>query len=509
MTDLLNVVDLSIAFGTGERPVVEGLSFEIAPGESLGLVGASGSGKSLTAAALLGLLPAGAQVQGGHAAFMQKSGTAVNLFELSHRECIRLRGREIGLVFQETQAALNPVFRCGCQLREAVRRLQPEVSDREAFLEELLQRVELASIRTRVLRSLPSELSGGELQRILIAMALIGRPRLLIADEPTTALDSITEAEMVRLLDRLRRELNMGMLFITHDTRLLSRVTDRIMRIGPPPPPRRTSIRSAVTLTGTSLVEVSGLTVCYPETEEPAVVDCSIKIGEGEWLALIGPSGCGKTTLAHWFAGLLTGRSGTLNVGDRTLPVASPGRLVRQLTGAQIIFQDVSGSLNPEMTVGDALREVTKLWRSGDPAEYLRRVNLPPDKFLHRYPNQLSGGERQRIVIARALAAKPRMLICDEAVASLDLPLREDIQQLLSEIATRDQIGILFITHDLHQVASFADRVLVMEHGRIVEEGKPIDILKNPTTSVGKRLVAAARLHDGDGGEPKIARAAL
>nr|WP_256534145.1 ATP-binding cassette domain-containing protein [Lewinella sp. JB7] len=507
---MLHVTDLSIAIGEG-APVVDGLSFSIAPGETVGLVGASGAGKSLSAAALLGLLPAGARVRGGRAIFRRKSGESVDLLALRARQYTALRGREMGLVFQETQAALNPVLSCGSQMREAVRRLRPDMPDPKSYVSELLERVELAPLGDRIMRALPNELSGGELQRLLIGMALIGEPRLLIADEPTTALDSITETEMVRLLDRLRRELGMGMLFITHDARLLTRIADRVVPIGPPP---TTTVESmdrplARSTPARVLVDVRELTVTYPGREQPAVSRCSFRIAEGEWLALIGPSGCGKTTLAHWMVGLRPALSGSLQVEGLAQPATLTGRTIRTMTGAQIIFQDVNGSLNPGMSVGATLREVTKLHGSGDAAAFLRRVNLAPERFLERYPHQLSGGERQRVVIARALAAKPRILICDEAVASLDLPLREEIQALLKQIGLRDRIGILFITHDLHQVVRFADRVLLMNQGRIVEQGSATDILRAPATDVGKRLVAAARLDDEDGGEPKLARPAL
>ena len=498
---LLHVNELTLAFGE-DVPVLTGLSFELSPGESIGLVGRSGAGKSLAAAALLGLLPAGARVVRGTARYTDKSGKTVNLLELSERSMTRLRGRELGLIFQEVQQALNPILRCGAQLRESVRSLRPEVVDVEAFVRETLERVELGGVVEQVLNGLPARLSGGQLQRVLIAMALIGRPRLLIADEPTTALDSITQAEIVYLLDRLRKELGMGILFISHDAALLQRATDRQIHIGGPVQmevlPPACEIHAAAPLPSLlkpPVLEVDGLNVAYHEGVDPVVADCSFSLRRGEWVALVGPSGCGKSTLASWLVGLVPGTFRSLLIEGREVAPVRSGQAFRDAVGAQVIFQDVAGSLNPELTVGAAVREVVRL-HPGEQnhLDLLASLGLDPKVYADRYPHELSGGQQQRVGIARALAARPRILICDEAMSALDAPLRVEVQLLLENICRERGIAVLFITHDLGHVARYADEVLIMESGRIVERGAAEKIMAAPESDMGRGMVKAARL---------------
>ena len=504
MTDLLRVSDLSLSYGS-EPSLVSGLSFELLPGESLGIAGPSGAGKTLLATSLLGLAPPTVRVRGGHAAYQLKSGLAVNVFELNHRERSALRGHEIALVFQEPQRALNPVLRCGRQLREAARMLRPDLVDVEDHLYRTLEQVELGAQPERVLRALPGELSGGQLQRLVIAMALIGQPRLLIADEPTTALDGITQAAIVKLLDRLRQELKMGLLFITHDRRLLERATDRVIqfpvRAGRFITPTQGSAYSESTQRGSveqPLLCISELAITYGAG--PATVsDLSLQLREGESVAITGPSGCGKTTLARWLVGLVEGSHGALTVADQTYHMPVAGRTVRRVTTAQLIFQDVAGSLNPRMTVRQLLRSVpgSTYERSAD---LLAQLGLPPQDYAHRLPDQLSGGERQRVAIARALAARPRILICDEAFSGLDVATRTAIQRKLRQLVTQQGLTLVTITHSLPDILDYADRVLVMEHGRVMESGVPAAVFGRPQASVTQQLVAAAGL---GGDKPK------
>ena len=498
MTDLLRVSHLSLSYGS-QPSGVSNLSFELSPGESLGIAGPSGAGKTLLATSILGLAPPTVRVRGGHAAYQLKSGLAVNVFELDRRERVALRGREIGLVFQEPQRALNPVLRCGHQLREATRVLRPDLIDVEDHLHRTLRQVELGAEPDRVLRALPGELSGGQLQRLVIAMALIGQPRLLIADEPTTALDGITQAAIVALLDRLRRELKMGLLFITHDRRLLERVTDRVIqfpeRAGhfsalPDKPPN--TARGQGDKVVQPVLFATGLTVTHG-AEQAIVRNLTLRLHHGESVAITGPSGCGKTTLAKWLVGLMEGSSGALTVADRTYRMPAAGRTVRQATGAQLIFQDVAGSLNPRMTVRQLLLSVPG--STGQQAdELLRQLSLPPEQYADRLPDQLSGGERQRVAIARALATRPRILICDEAFSGLDAPTRAAIQLQLRQLVIAQNLTLVTITHSLPDILEYADQVLVMEQGQVVEAGEPAEVFSHPKATITRKLVIAAGL---------------
>lgn len=498
MSDLLNVVDLTVSFGKA-APVVEGLSMEIHPGESVGLVGPSGSGKSLSALALLGMLPRGASVTRGWAALQRKDGQSINLFEAGEKTRAALRGKEFGYVSQDPLAALNPVHRCGRQLLEAIYCLCGPAANAAAILERVLTCAELGGLQEQVKQALPSQLSGGQLQRVMIAMALIGQPRLLIADEPTTALDAITQVEIVRLLDRLRRELGMGLLLITHDSQLLTKMTDRVVEL-PGLPRGQASSRAAdgehpeTTVPAPSnYLEITDLVAHYEDRSQPAVNGCTLRIAAGEYVALVGPSGCGKSTLARCLVGIKSFSDGRICRQDDCLGPDATSCEVRALTGGQLIFQDVAGSLNPRMRVGRMLTEVLRTHRQGELADLLRVVGLDASRHADLYPHELSGGERQRVVIARALACNPTLLICDEALSAVDDRLRDSLQTLLRKLCRQRAIALLFITHDLRQVRTHADRVLIMERGRIVERGRPEEILQDPQTEIGKQLVEAAR----------------
>ena len=499
MSDLLNVVDLTVSFG-GATPVVEGLRMEMQAGESVGLVGPSGAGKSLAALALLGMLPRGAAVTRGWAAYQRKDGQSINLFEADEKTRAALRGAEFGYISQDPLAALNPVQRCGYQLRETIDWLCDRRVEKEAVLTEVLTYAELGHLQEQVVRALPSQLSGGQLQRVMIAMALIGKPRLLIADEPTTALDAITQVEIVSLLDRLRRELGMGLLLITHDRQLLSRMTDRVVVLPGTPRRQRPEDKAEVQTTevaiadGFSALGVSDLVAYYDPARQPALNGCTLCIPAGEYVALVGPSGCGKSTLAKCLVGIKSFSAGRLSVGENALGPDASGGEVRQLTQGQLIFQDVGGSLNPQLRIGTMLKEVLSAHRQTGLKQLLADVGLEISRHAMRYPHQLSGGERQRVVIARALACRPRVLVCDEALSAIDDALRDTLQSLLRSLCRKRAIGLLFITHDLRQVRTHADRVLIMEEGKIVEQGTPEDILNNPQTAIGKKLVAAAML---------------
>ncbi|PPK86715.1 peptide/nickel transport system ATP-binding protein [Neolewinella xylanilytica] len=504
MIELLNVTSLTVAYGRAQ-PAVEGVNFSVLPGEAVALVGPSGSGKSSCAAALLGLLPKKSSTVTGEARFQRKNDGVVELLGAGPLDMQAIRGREIGMIFQDPSAALNPVLSCGHQLREAVRQLKPPSKDEDAYIVELLDQVELSVLRCRLMTAMPGQLSGGQLQRLMLAIALAGQPRLLIADEPTTALDSITELEIVRLLDTFRRERNMGLLFITHDENLIRRVTDRSVTL--PGAGGRSGVRQLGADAGAmpvhnkelppvSLIEVSNLSIRFADAEmgDPAITDCGFRLMQGEWIGLIGPSGCGKSTIAKWLSGLSPAAGGTLRCGDFTFPATAPSTTIRKAVRAQMIFQDVLASLNPRMTVRQCIREATPDQDVGRTEDLLQAVGLTPERHGRLKPHQLSGGERQRLAIARALAAEPRILICDEALSGLDVLLRSEVVGVLQRVCAEKAITVILITHDLHLARSATDRLLLMEAGRIVERGSVEKILTSPESDLGRKLVATLEL---------------
>jgi peptide/nickel transport system ATP-binding protein len=513
---LLSLQNLTIHF-PHQPPAVNDLSFTLAQGGQLGILGLSGSGKSLTALALLGLLPGSATVSSGVVMYTREDGSEVDLLTLTEKQWREFRGREISLVFQEPLTALNPVHRVEAQLMEAVESLCPQLATkavRQQHLKEWLDRVELGTGQERILKAYPHELSGGQRQRLLIALALLGGPRLLIADEPTTALDTITEAGILRLLDKLRLELGMTMIFITHDLDVLRRTTARTLVLRQGEMVHSGTTEEVLALPGAGLTDtpkdaeverkrafktdgqpfalsVIDLMVNYSGKRDwpwsspavhPAVRGVSFVVGAGEWVALAGPSGCGKTTVARCLAGLLTPSDGEV--------------LLAEKGNVQLVFQDPFSSLNPSHSLKRILEEVLRLrkYENQTAEELLAAVGLGGEGFAQRKPSQLSGGQRQRVAIARALAARPTLLIADEAVSALDVPLRADILDLLDHIRQEKGIGLLFITHDLRLVAERADRVLIMEDGLVVEEGNAKEVCRNPKSDLGRALMEAGGL---------------
>lgn len=478
------------------------------------MLGLSGSGKSLTAKALLGLLPTEAKVTSGTAMYTKASGEEVDLLQLNEAAWRQLRGREISMVFQEPLTALNPVHRINRQLGEAAQYLCPELrtaAAREAHIRDWLTRVELADNQERILQSYPHQLSGGQRQRLLIAIALLGSPRLLIADEPTTALDAITENGILALLERLRADLGMTMIFITHDLDVLRRTTTRTLVLRHGKLVHQGTTNEILALPGagltdgaeqdtsiqpqadppplppTSALVVNDLEVVYQAGKSwpwskplrfAAVRELSFTVDAGEWVAIVGPSGCGKTTLARCLAGLLPAANGSFTVSGGSV---------------QLVFQDPSSSLNPQHTVKTILQEVLRLRAAARNTVdgLLSSVGLPPEEFAGRKPGQLSGGQRQRVAIARALAAEPGLLLADEAVSALDAPLRTDILDLLDELRQQYNIGLLFISHDLRLVSNRASKVLIMEDGRIVEAGETSRIFANPQAAITRKLLGS------------------
>ena len=527
---LLSVRDLRVAFRQGDdwTPVVAGVSFAIARGESFALVGESGSGKSVTALSVLRLLPQGGRIQGGQVVL-----DGCDIFALPELAMGAIRGRRIGVVFQDPMTALNPVLTIGQQLGETLAlHARSGSAQRRRRAMELLDQVGLPE-PARQLQAYPHQLSGGMRQRAMIALALAGEPDLLIADEPTTALDVTLQAQVLALLGRLRRETGMALWLITHDLAAVAEVADRVavMRqgrlvetggpaffAGPrdsysrellaamprldacrqrPPPGPDAGARAP-------LLEVRDFSVHYPIRRGifqrtvgwvPAVDRVSFDVGHGETLALVGESGCGKTTLGKALLALLPAAGGTLRLAGEPLS-ASPGRRLRQ--SMQIVFQDPYSSMNPRLPVGSILEEgllaqrpeLSRAERCARVAGLLEAVGLPLSA-RERYPHEFSGGQRQRICIARALAVEPRLLICDEPTSALDVSVQAQVIRLLRELQTRQGLSYLFITHDLGVVSALADRVAVMQQGRIIEIGPVQQVLFEPREAYTQRLLAA------------------
>lgn len=520
---LLRIEALRLAHASGP-PVVDGVGLELKAGERLGLVGASGSGKSTLAHAIAGLLPTGARQLSGAISF----GT------------LPPGRRRYGMIFQEPRAALNPTHRCGRQLLEAIGVYFPELSraERRTLALEWLAKVRLPD-RERILRAYPHQLSGGQLQRLLIAMALAGRPALLIADEPTTALDTVTELAILQLLNELTQSEETALLFISHDLAVVRYVSDRMLVLEKGRPvisgPTRTLIeqasnptvrdmvshsarlrldRSGRTLdkpflrpnTGQKpLLEVRKLSYAYGSKAGwwgsrktfTALEGIDLSIGTGSFVALVGESGCGKTTLGRCLNGLLPDYTGTVRIH------------ATGLAPVQTVFQDPAASLNPTQTAAAAVGEVLRLHRPGLARPEFQaalsglfdRVDLPLATYGARYPDELSGGQKQRVAIARALAADPALLICDEAVSGLDAELQTEIVSLLQKRCAADGLSVLFISHDLALVLERADRVLIMDGGRIVLDTEPTELLRRvnqesrlSTPPAAHKLLAAARL---------------
>ncbi|MEU1981213.1 ABC transporter ATP-binding protein [Nocardia sp. NPDC019395] len=526
-TPLLSVSDLRIDFGRS-RTAVDGISFEVDPGEFVALVGESGSGKSVTARAVLGLLPDGATAAGS----IRLDGT--ELLGATDQELNRVRGRRVALIFQEPQNALNPVRRVGWQLREAIRahRKISKAAARAAAVD-LLTQVEIPDPHRRV-DYFPHQLSGGQKQRVAIALALAGDPDLLIADEPTTALDVTVQAEILALLDRIRGRAGMGVLLITHNMGVVAQYSDRVvvMRAGAvaetgathslfdtPTHPYTRALLAAVprlpdhpsaiprSESGTPVVlEFDSAAVTYPARHgRPAfraLESVSLTVSRGEVLGLVGESGSGKTTLGRVAIGLERLSSGRILFEGHDL-AAIPDRRLRELRrDIAVVQQDPATSLDPRLTIAASIREPLDVHRAGSAAqrrqrvlELLDAVRLPTN-FAGRFPHQLSGGQRQRVALARALALRPRLLIADEPTSALDVSVQADVLALFTEIQRDLGFACLFISHDLAVVHQVADRVAVLRSGSVIETG-PVDaVFTAPREPHTRALVAAVPVPD-------------
>ena len=529
---LLEVKDLDVGVETeaGLKMAVSALNLAIAQGTTFALVGESGSGKSMTALALLRLLPDAAGMRASH---IRLGG--LELTRLPERDMRRIRGGEVGIIFQEPSTFLNPVLTIGKQLEETLRLHTPyrggELRERAV---RWLRRVGIPEPERR-LKDYPFQFSGGQKQRIMIAMALAAEPRLLIADEPTTALDVTVQNQILDLLADIQRELGLAILLITHDLAVVKKVAHQValMRHGeivelrdadgffadPQHPYARELLNAIPTMErrrrpigvpkGEPVLVVKDLSVRYVKrrsllsraTGVEVLKGVSFNLQAGETLALLGGSGCGKTTAAKALLGLLQGQaevSGVATLHGQDLLNARGTDLKALRRHVQIVFQDPYASLDPRMPVGDILAEgmaaLRPEWTAAERMEraagLLRQVGLPEDA-IRRYPHEFSGGQRQRIAIARALAVEPSVLICDEPTSALDVSVQAQILDLLQSLQESLKLACLFITHNFGVVEYMADRIAIMHEGRIVEQGSAREVLGTPRHPQTQALLAA------------------
>ncbi len=620
MTDpILDVRNLRVRFRTGDpsqslspaTDAVKGISFQVRPGQTLGIVGESGSGKSVTSLAVMGLIPnPPGEVSEGEIWYRADAQTPpVNLLAINRQDWQKLRGSQLAMIFQEPMSSLNPVYTIGFQLIEAITQHTPmagAVARRRAV--ELLQEVRVLSedavLRDQVAQDYPKltraaqldqavnrrklamldryphELSGGQLQRVMIAMAISCNPRLLLADEPTTALDVTVQAAIIDLLRELRDRRGMGIIFITHDLGLIAEIADEvavmyqgeIVESGSlwqifanpqhpytkglltcrPQPDLRLKVLPTVadfmavseSESGERLIEsvggdvqqvlqslpvvsaadlqqrnmalqaqkpllsVQDLSVAFPikggwgrnQRYTMAVNRVSFDVFPGETLGLVGESGCGKTTLSRSLLRLIEPKQGKALFNGQDIFALSSGKLRNLRREIQIIFQNPFSSLDPRITIGDAIMEPLKIFGKGDGqssrdrvAYLLERVGLNPD-WIKRFPHEFSGGQRQRVCIARALALNPKFIICDESVSALDVSVQAQVLNLLKELQAEFDLTYIFISHDLSVVNFMSDRIMVMNQGRLEEIDTSEKIYRQPQQEYTKKLIAAIPL---------------
>ena len=523
---VLDVRGLTIALppGADRALAVDGVSFRVDAGEIVCLVGESGSGKSVIAQAVMGLLPAALQATGGHVLLDEE-----DVLKASEARLRALRCTRMSMIFQEPMTALNPIMRCGDQIDEVLAtHTGLSAMLRRSRILEILRDVQLPEPE-RMIASFPHQLSGGQRQRIMIAMALVLNPRLLIADEPTTALDVTTQAQILELIRRLQRKHGTGVLFITHDFGVVAEIADRVavLRQGevvefasarellthprhdytrmliaavPSLRPRKREVAADAPI----ILHTDQLTKTYSRAgwlrrgaDVAAAASVSLDIRRGETLGIVGESGSGKSTVARCIARLIEPSSGRIMLDGKDVAKLGEGALRAFRRRVQIVFQDPYRSLNPRRTVGDAIIEgpmnygVARGAALANARRLMELVRLDPGS-LDRYPHQFSGGQRQRVCIARALAIEPELLIADEAVSALDVSVQAQVLALLDEIRTELDLAMLFITHDLRVAAQVCDRVAVMQRGRIVEQGLVGELFDHPQHEYTRALFAAA-----------------
>ncbi len=537
MKPLLEIQNLSVAFNN--KIVVNALSYALFPGKITAVVGESGSGKSVSAMSLLGLLPTKNLTFPSGEIFLSSEllESENRTVKLTDEALVSLRGKKIAVIFQEPMTALNPAMTCQQQMEECLQHENKEA--RKAKVLSLLEEVEMPD-PTGALKKYPHEFSGGQRQRIMIAMALASEPQLLIADEPTTALDPSVQASILELIKKLKNNRNMSVLFISHDLHVVKEIADFIvvMKSGSAVeqgnaeevlnnpqhdytrgllacrPSKSSKGKSLITLgndrdekhysfseSENILLRVEGLTKIYPGQTTPAVNNVSFEIKHGETLGLIGESGCGKTSLSRMLMGLLAPSSGKVwfeaeqLIGNEN---SFPNKFRRDI---QMVFQDPFASLNPKLKIEDMLLEPLHIHKIGSTnserkkrVEYLlNAVGMPADS-AQRYAHNFSGGQRQRIVIARALATNPKLIICDEAVSALDVSVQAQVLNLLNDLKEEFGLTYLFISHDMPVVYHMSNNVMVMRKGELVEKGSAEAVFLRPENEYTQRLMSIASL---------------
>lgn len=555
MENLLEVQNLSIYFGN--KPVVKQLSFVLPAGKTLAIVGESGSGKSMTALSLLGLLPKEARMEAERMAFQVAENAIFQLQQTSSKDWQKIRGKAIGMIFQEPMTSLNPLQRCGQQIDEVLK-LQLGLNGPQAR-ESSLQWLTKVKIQDpeRIYRAYPHEISGGQKQRVMIAMAMCCNPVLLLADEPTTALDATVQKEIILLMRELQQEFNTAILFISHDLSLVADFADEVMvmqdgqlveqgsrsAIFEQPqaaytkallncrPPIDRKVARLATIEdfkakdedksafiaplpseappAETLLKVDQLSTWFPNRKSwfgkarswvKAVNEVSFSIKSGQTLGLVGESGSGKTTLGRSILRLIEPTTGSIRYADQEVEKLDAEALRHLRRDMQMVFQDPYSSLNPRLPVGLAITEPMKVHGIGANDQermdrciaLLEQVGLQADHF-QRFPHEFSGGQRQRLCIARALAAQPRFLVCDEAVSSLDVSVQATVLNLLKDLQAKEGLTYLFISHDLAVVRFMCDDIMVMKDGVIVEKGPAEQVFELPEHPYTQTLLAASR----------------
>jgi len=538
---LLRVNNLHTSLKTGKQIIraVDDVSFEIDRGETFCLVGESGSGKSVTALSIMQLLPAditshpGGQILFEHRDY-EKAIETVDMLQTDRRRLEAIRGAGIAMIFQEPMTSLNPVFTIGEQITEALQLHWPAMTDNEARERaiEALRQVQIKKPEQRI-DEFPHRLSGGQRQRAVIAMAMVCEPDLLIADEPTTALDVTVQAEILRLMKELQAKTGMGIMFITHDFGVVSEIGDRLAvmkqgkfvesgavkdliqrpqhdytdRLLKSLPENLQKPEHKTPTDAETILELKNLEVYFPVKKGlfrhtvdyiRAVDDVDMTLQAGQIMALVGESGCGKTTLGRAVLRLTDPTAGKVIFKGNEITQLKHSQMQAYRRQMQVVFQDPQSSLNPRLTIATTLTEPMATHGIGvnhderiQRAEALLEQVQMKAEHLWRYPHQFSGGQRQRIGIARALCLDPSFIVCDEVTSALDVSVQAEILQLLLELRDSRQLALLFITHNIGVVEYLSDEMVVMHNGRFVEQGKTRDIINNPQLPYTQRLMAA------------------
>ncbi|MFW0108884.1 ABC transporter ATP-binding protein [Rothia sp. P6271] len=549
---VLVVRDLSVDFGVDKQwvPAAMNLNYEVHPGEVLAIVGESGSGKSVSSMGMIGLLPKNAKVTGS----VKLNGR--ELIGLSNGELLSVRGNDIAVIFQEPMTAMNPVMTVGDQIVETLR-LHKDISPAEAKAEALkmLEMVEMPD-PVKAFNSYPHQMSGGQRQRAMIAQSLSTDPKLLIADEPTTALDVTVQAEILQLMRNLQKKLHSAIILITHDMGVVADLADRVavMRRGVivesgeihevfnNPQHEYTQalldavlhlggneidvneaiddaaeqIRPATEVlekvapqpTGEVILSLENVSLEYPKQGRVgpfrAVSNANLTVHAGEVVGLVGESGSGKSTIGRATVGFLDVAEGKLTVNGEDITKPTRAQLAKVRREVGMVFQDPSSSLNPRLPIGESIGEPMQLAGVAKGAELQKRIEALLDRvelprsYRNRYPHELSGGQKQRVGIARALSLKPKLLIADEPTSALDVSVQARVLELFQELQAEMGFACLFVTHDLAVIDALADRICVMRRGEIVEQGSREQILRHPREAYTQRLLAAVPLPDPD-----------